>query len=322
MVTVHDVARAAGVSIATVSRSLSNPSMVADATRERVTAAAAMLGYEPNRQAAALRAGRAGAIGLMVPDLANPYFAAIAQGVAEAAREQDLGVFVVDSLEDQESEPRLLRRLAAQTDGVILASPRSVEADRAVVGSTPVVVVNQAGPRAVVSDFASGVRQSLEHLVALGHRRVVYVGGPAASWADGARRTALAAESRARRADGLEIVLLGAFAPTVDGGEAAVDAVVASSATAVVTYNDVAAVGLIRGLRARGIGVPDDLSVVSFDDTYLAALVTPALTSVSADLRALGRSATRQLVPQPEAEAAVHPVHLVVRDSTAAPRHR
>ncbi|QAY68975.1 LacI family DNA-binding transcriptional regulator [Xylanimonas protaetiae] len=322
MVTVHDVARTAGVSIATVSRALSNPSMVATATRERVESAAAALGYVPNLQAAALRAGRTGAIGLLVPDLANPYFAAIAQGVAETAREQGLGVFVVDSQEDPEAEPGLLRRLARQTDGVILASPRAVEADRAVAGTTPVVVVNQTGPRAVAADFASGVHQAVAHLVALGHRQIAYVGGPAASWGDAQRRTALAAEVRDRGADGLEVLLLGVFAPTVDGGESAVDAVAASSATAVVTYNDVVAVGLVRALRARGVRVPDDLSVVSFDDTYLAGLVTPALTSVRTDLRALGRFAARQLVePTDAAEPlTLHPMHLEVRDSTATPR--
>lgn len=323
MVTIHDVARTAGVSIATVSRALSHSSKVAPTTRDRVTSVAESLGYVPNLQAAALRAGRTGAIGLLVPDLANPYFAAIAQGVSEAAGEHELGVFVVDSLENSAAEKGLLRRLVRQTDGVILAAPRALRPDLDVAGDVPVVIVNQEGPRGVLSDFSDGVHQAVAHLVELGHRRIAYVGGPASSWGDAQRRAALATEVAERRADGFELIPLGAFAPNVQGGEAAAYAVAATTATAVVTYNDVVAVGLTRALRGVGLNVPADLSVVSFDDTFLASLVTPALTSVGTDLRAMGRAATHQLIDQPDdAGPVMQPMHLSVRDSTAAPRHQ
>ena len=321
MVTVRDVARAAGVSISTVSRALSVPDKVATETRDRVTAVAAELGYQPNRAAAGLRAGRTGAVGLLVPDLANPYFAAVAKGVAEGAREHGLGVFVVDSEEDPALEVELLRALAHQTDGVILASPRALEADRSAAGGKPLVVVNQDGPLAVSTDNAGGVELALEHLHELGHRRVAYVGGPARSWSDAQRRAALDGAGQL----GIEVVALGPHRPTVDGGAAAADAVVDSGATAAITFNDVVAVGLVRAVRERGLRVPEDLSVVGFDDTFLAPLVTPALTSVGADLREVGRRATDLLVGRLGAGSAngvpaaslLLPATIAVRASTA-----
>ncbi|QAY64275.1 LacI family transcriptional regulator [Xylanimonas allomyrinae] len=323
MVTVRDVAREAGVSISTVSRALSVPDKVAVETRERVVSVAAALGYQPNRAAAGLRAGRTGTVGLLVPDLANPYFAAVAKGVTAGAREHALGVFVVDSEEKPEVEAELLRSLAHQTDGVILASPRALDADLPAAGGKPLVVVNQGGPLAVGTDNAGGVALALEHLRSLGHQRIAYVGGPAASWSDAQRRAALHAAGGA----GVEVVMLGPFPPTVDGGAGAADDVVASEATAAITFNDVVAVGLVRAVRERGLRVPEDLSVVGFDDTFLAALVTPALTSVGADLREVGRRAIGLLVGRIGARAGsgaatrvLLPATLAVRESTTTPR--
>ncbi|GAB2450781.1 LacI family DNA-binding transcriptional regulator [Xylanimonas ulmi] len=323
MVTVRDVARVAGVSISTVSRALSAPEKVAAQTRDRITAIADDLGYQPNRAAAGLRAGRTGAVGLLVPDLANPYFAAVAKGAAAGARAHGLGVFVVDSEEDLRLEVDLLRSLAAQTDGVILASPRALDADRPAAGGKPVVVVNQEGPLAVGVDNAGGVSLALEHLRALGHRRIAYVGGPAVSWSDAQRRAALATAA----GTGVEVVALGAHSPTVDGGAAAAASVIASHATAAITFNDVVAVGLVRAVRARGLRVPEDLSVLGFDDTFLAPLVTPALTSVGADLREIGRRAVDLLVGRLAAGTTEGPTRrlllpatLAVRESTARPR--
>ena len=324
VVTVRDVARKAGVSISTVSRALAVPEKVAQETRARVEEAAAELGYQPNRAAAGLRAGRTNAVGLMVPDLSNPYFAMVAQGVAEAARSHGLGVFVVDFEESTELEVELLRSLAHQTDGLILASPRSLEADRAAAGAKPVVVINQDPPLAVGCDYRQGAAQALEHLAALGHRRVAYVAGPATSWSDRRRREGLLA-----RAEGLgvEVVVVGPQRPTVDGGGDAAQAVLESGVTAAITFNDVVAVGLVRAVQARGGRVPDDLSVIGFDDTFLAPLVTPALTSVGADLRDLGRRAADLLVERlarpgqpPGDEPDALPMTLAVRDSTAPAR--
>jgi LacI family transcriptional regulator len=179
----------------------------------------------------------------------------------------------------------------------------------------------------VVSDVAAGVRLAQDHLRGVGHQRVAYVGGPASSWSDARRRAALDAGSGGRQAVAREVVArevvaLGAYAPTVGGGMAAADAVVASGATAVITFNDVVAVGLIRAVRERGVRVPQDLSVVGCDDTFLAPLVTPALTSIGWDLRELGRNAAEVLAgllqsADGAATTLTLPGVLTVRDSTA-----
>jgi DNA-binding LacI/PurR family transcriptional regulator len=329
VVTVHDVARAAGVSISTVSRALADPERVARPTRDRVTAAARELGYRPNRAASVLRAGRSGALGLVVPDLANPYFAAIAKGVQARARERGVGLFVVDSDEDPDLETEAVAGLAPQTDGIVLCSPRAVDRSVAALAGRPVVLVNHHvdGLPSVVADHESGMLRALEHLRALGHRRVAYAGGPASSWSDGRRRAGLRAA--AARLPGVELVELGPHRPQVAGGHAAADVVLASGATAVVTFNDLVAVGLVERVRVRGLEVPGDLSVVGCDDAYVAELMAPPLTTLRSDLRGAGRAAVDRLVARPgkgedapPAGDVTLPVELVVRGSTAPPRDR
>jgi DNA-binding LacI/PurR family transcriptional regulator len=328
MVTVHDVARAAGVSISTVSRALTSPDRVAAATLDRVTAAARELGYRPNRAASVLRAGRSGAFGLVVPDLANPYFASVAKGAQARARQRGLGLFVVDTDEDPELEAEAIAHLAPQTDGILLCSPRAVDSALAALEGRPVVLVNQNvdGFPSVVTDQAGGMLRAVEHLRALGHRRVAYVGGPRSSWSDRRRREGL--REAVELFDDVELVELGDFRPQVVGGQAAADLVVASGATAVVTFNDLVAIGLVDRLRARGLQVPHDLSVVGSDDSYVASLVHPALTTLRADLREVGRRAVDHLAgvagPGRDTLADIPPldVELVVRASTAPPPAR
>src|SRR6478735_3471121 len=216
VVTVRDVARESGVSISTVSRALAEPERVAPETRDRVVAVANRLGYRPNRAASGLRAGRTGALGLVVPDLENPYFASITKGVQARARRTGHAVFVVDAGEDPALETELVTGLRSQTDGLVLCSPRAVEAG-----------------------------------LAAAHERYPDV----------------------------ETVAVGSFRPRVEGGRAAADLVVASGATAVLAYNDLVALGLVARLRERGVDVPRDLSVVGFDDTFVATLASPPLTT-------------------------------------------
>ncbi|TDE16050.1 LacI family DNA-binding transcriptional regulator [Jiangella asiatica] len=292
MVTVHDVARAAGVSISTVSRALAMPERVAESTRTRVVLAAQELGYRPNSAASRLRAGRTGAVGFVVPDLENPYFASLTKGAQARARACGYAVLVADTGEDPELEVELVTGMGPQIDGLVLCSPRAAERDLDAVGAVPLVLVNrELGVRpSVTANDVSGMRQAVEHLRALGHRCVAYVGGPARSWSDARRRAGL--DQAVRELPDVRAVQLGAFRPHVAGGHAAADLVVASGATAVVAYNDLVAIGLIERLRARGLDVPRDLSVVGWDDTFVATLASPELTSVGADLPALGAVAT------------------------------
>lgn len=326
--TIRDVARLAGVSPSTVSRALSLPAMVNAATRARVAAAVEQLGYEPNRAARGLITGRTGTIGLVVPDLANPFFASLTKGVQARARHHDVAVFVADTDEDPAAEAGLVRALSKQVDGVVLCSPRAGDEELAAIAQdTAVVLVNRsaAGIPGIAYDNEDGMRQAVAHLVALGHRRIAWVGGPATSWSTQHRGLGLRNAVESLRA---ELAPVGNFAPTYEGGMAAADQVVATGATAVVAYNDLVAIGLLARLHSRGISVPGDLSVVGVDDIAMSRMARPALTTVRLPKQEAGRIAVELLLAMlddpdgPGAAARHRQLHgelhgeLIVRDST------
>lgn len=327
MVTVHDVARAAGVSISTVSRALASPERVAAETRDRVTRVAAELGYRPNQAASGLRMGRTHAVGLLVPDLENPYFATVTKAVQARARGEGYEVFVADSDEDPEVEAELIGALASRTDGLLVASPRSGEAElRAALAGVTAVLANRELPGeqdgeapefpSVSVDDADGAAQVLGHLYALGHRRVGIAAGPSSSWSGGRRVAGLFAA--AGRWD-VELVELGTFQPYFAGGTQAADYAVAGDVTAVVAFNDLMALGVLDRLRQRGVDVPGEMSVVGFDDVQVATLVSPALTTVRAPLARLGRRAVDLLLARLRGDTptgAQLPVELTIRGSS------
>jgi len=334
MANARDVARLAGVSVSTVSRALADAPQVSATTRDRVAEVAAQLGYHPNTMARGLRLGRTHVLGLLVPDLENPSFASVTKGVHARARAAGYAVFVADSEEARSAEPALLAEFAQRVDGVIVASPRSDDASlRRALGDLPVVLVNRDVPGlpSVAGDDTDGVTQALGHLHALGHRTVAVAAGPASSWS-GTRRVA-GLRQAAERLDDVTLVELGAFRPYFSGGFAAADHAVASGATAVVAFNDLMALGMLDRFRGRGVRVPEDISLVGFDDVAFATLVSPALTTVRVPHVGLGRSAVDLLVDlldgghDPVEDAATTttaaqeqlPVELVIRGSTAVP---
>jgi LacI family transcriptional regulator len=171
-VTIRDVAAAAGVSQSTVSRALSTPDLVNPGTRARVQAVARELGYQPNRAARGLITGRTANLGLIVPDLANPLFAAVVKGVQAAARAADYSVFIADTDEDADTEPGLLRALAKQVDGIVLCSPRSPDAELVETGADTRGVLMTGvvgGYPAVPVDTAVGLGLGVDHVAGLGH---------------------------------------------------------------------------------------------------------------------------------------------------------
>jgi LacI family transcriptional regulator len=320
--TIRDVAQAAGVSPSTVSRALSMSELVNQATRERVQQAADRLGYRPNRAARGLITGRTGNLGLIVPDLANPFFPSIVKGIQARARQLDYAVFLADADEDADAEPRLVRALAKQVDGMVLCSPRMTEADlRTLNTETTLVLVNRrvTGIPALTVDNAGGMRQAIAHLQALRHVRVAWVGGPRDSWSNRERRRALRG---ATATAGMELVDLGNFAPQFAGGVAAADLVVAAGVTAVIGYNDLIALGLLSRLRARGIAVPDEISVIGTDDIPLSEMSSPALTTVGVPKEQAGRQSVDLLLSLLEGgddDAPARrelPAQLLVREST------
>ncbi|WP_419704483.1 LacI family DNA-binding transcriptional regulator [Promicromonospora sp. NFX87] len=325
MVTVHDVARAAGVSISTVSRALASPERVAAETRDRVTRIATELGYRPNQAASGLRMGRTHAVGLLVPDLENPYFATVTKAVQARARAEGYEVFVADSDEDPDVEAELIGALAARTDGLLVASPRSDDAElrAALVGVTAVLANREltGGSETpevpcVSVDDADGVAQVLGHLYALGHRKVGIAAGPSSSWSGSRRVAGLKAAAEQRD---VELVELGSFQPYFAGGTQAADYALAGGVTAVVAFNDLMALGILDRLRHRGVDVPGEMSVVGFDDVQLATLVSPALTTVHAPLARLGRRAVDLLLARLRGGTSASsqlPVELTIRGST------
>lgn len=322
-VTLHDVARAAGVSVSTASRALASSDLVASATRDRVNAIARELGYRPNRAASLLRAGRTATIGLLVPDLENPYFASLAKGVQARARDNEFAVLVADSDESPRREAGLLAQLAQQVDGLVIASPRGVNAGEVEELGRPAVLINARIDDLpwVGVDYEDAMMQSVQHLHALGHRRIAYVGGPRESRSDAIRRRGL--DEVAGRFEDVEIVDLGSFPPQVEGGQAAADLAVSSGASAVIAFNDLVAAGLVEVLGSRGVDVPGRMSVIGCDDTIVARLATPHLTTIAVDTRHAGELAVDLLMErldgagdQPSGRHLRVPVHLVVRAST------
>jgi LacI family transcriptional regulator len=324
-ITIKDVARAAGVSPSTVCRALSTPNLVRDETCERVRRSAAELGYSPNRAARGLITGRTANLGLIVPDLGNPFFPGVVKGIQARAREADYAVFLADTDEDPAAETQLVRTLAKQVDGLVLCSPRMGEQElRGFAAQTPLVMLNRRVGRLPAITFANvdGMRQAVTHLTALGHRRIAYVAGPRTSWSNRERVRGLRA---ATAAAGATLVEIGPVLPQFDGGVAAADPVLAAGVTAVIAYNDVIALGLLSRFNARGIAVPAAISVIGFDDIPMAAMVHPSLTTVALPMESCGRAGVDLLLGLLQDPARFGTTRrelgtqLMVRDSTTAP---
>lgn len=312
--TIKDVARACGVHVSTVSRTFSAPHLVNPATRSRVLAVADDLGYRPNRAARALTTGRTFNMGLIVADISNPFFPPLIKAAQAQARGRDYHVFVADTDEDPRVEEELIRTFTKQVDGVLLCSPRlSNKMIERLAEDVPFVVVNRRikGMPAVLMNVAQGAKLALEHLAGLGHRRIALVSGPIGSWTSNEMQ-GVAAESV-----GLDLVFFGPNQPTEAGGLSVAPEVAACGASAVLAYNDLVALGLIEGLSAMEIGVPDQISVIGFDDILPGRLNRPKLTTVAMPTVAAGRMAV-DLLLQSGGEGATVTLDtaLIVREST------
>ncbi|MBF9133538.1 LacI family DNA-binding transcriptional regulator [Plantactinospora sp. S1510] len=294
--TIRDVARASGVHISTVSRTFSAPHLVNPETRNRVLACAENLGYRPNRAARALITGRTHNIGLIIADIANPFFPPLIKAAESQARQRDYHIFIADTNEDPAAEEDLVHALAKQVDGVLLCSPRmSNSLIEQLSREVPLVVINRqvTGLPAVVMDVGQGARLAVEHLTGLGHRELALLGGPRGSWTN--REIRRSATAAARTADAA-LTVLGPNPPTEGGGIAMAEQVRRSGATAVLAYNDLMAIGLIEGLDSLGLRVPQDISVVGIDDIALSRLTRPKLTTVATPTAAAGRTAVDMLL--------------------------
>jgi LacI family transcriptional regulator len=264
-------------------------------------------------------------IALVIADMRNPAFAEMARGAEAAAAKSGYVMLLAHTRESGQQERLAIERLLPAVDGIVLTSSRMPDlAIRMIARQKPTIVMNRvvSDVPSVVPDNARGMRRAAEHLRDLGHHTVAYLAGPEASWADGKRWRSL---REATSELGQAVRRIGPGLPTVRGGEAAAGEWLQNQTSSVVAYNDQMAMGFIRALQKRGISVPEDVSVVGFDNSYEAGLVAPALTTVEAPLYALGSSAVTNLLAfargaqSQSGQPLVLPARLIVRGSTAVP---
>jgi LacI family transcriptional regulator len=327
--TSHDVAALAGVSQPTVSLVLSrNPkARVAAATRERVLRAAEELGYEPNVVARSLVRGRSYALGVVVPDVGNQFFADVVSGAQRVATDEGYAVFLCEQ-RDVPLDRHLETLRARQIDGVILdAAGADAVPDRAFDGLN-IVLIDQPSGRwpGVASDAEGAGRLAAEHLLALGHRRLAFV-GPSTDVHGFRMRERGFVRALADAGLALTSETLRRVPATLDGGQTAMRALLAlpERPTATFCANDLLALGAHKACTTLRVSIPRGMSLVGCDDIAFARLVTPELTTVAVPARELGARAARLLVRQIEGTALPTPrskplpVRLVVRGTTAVP---
>ena len=327
--TIRDVAQRAGVSVTTVSHVVNNTRPVEPNTQARVRVAIEALGYRPNLLARGLRSRKTNTIGLLVPDNSNPFFAEVARAIEDAGFEQGYSVILCNSdMKEAKQDAYLSVLLAKQVDGLILISsgdsPDPVK--RIMQAGVPVVVVDRElgdlPVDQVLVDNEQGGYLAGSHLVGLGHTRIGYIAGPSdirpsKGRVEGLRRALREAEleldPRAiARSDG-----------RYTGGEEAMRELLARrrDLTAIFAYNDLMAIGAVAVLRQAGLRVPEDISVIGFDDIPQAATTVPAITTVAQPTSELGNVSARLLlnrltsVADWEPSRVLLPTTLVVRES-------
>jgi len=327
-VTITDVAQLAGVSRQTVSRAINRKGEISPTTLQRVLQAVQALGYQPSQVARGLATRRTRTVGLVVPDITNPFFPEIARGVQDVARSQGYNVFLCNSDESPEQELQVLRSLAAQmVDGIVLCGSR-ISADQLIAFAEsywPLVVLNRElecpGVGLIAVDNQRGMQLAVDHLVGRGHRCIALLAGPVTS------------PSSQRRVQGYRRAMQGwnlpvapdwvvPCPPTVEGGQTEATSLLARhpEVTALIAYNDLVAIGACLACEALGRAVPASCAVIGFDDIRLAAMVRPTLTTIRVDKYELGRAAMQRLLTMlDQPETAIPPqvvdVELVIRES-------
>jgi LacI family transcriptional regulator len=303
-VTIRDVAELAGTSVSTVSNALSGQRAVGAATRSRVAEAVRTLGYRPNMAAHTLRTGIHNAIGLVVPDITNPFFAEVARGVEAAAQEQGWSVFLGNTELNEQREQVYLQRLGQAADGILFfpTSVRTTALETMVAEGKHVVVCDERlevpGAGIVLSDNHAGGRLAAEHLIAAGARHFAMVGGPEELPTSRDRlagfRLGLAAAGRSLKPSRL------VHAPTysIEDGRRCTAELLRGRARfdAVFAADDFLAIGVIQELRRQGRTVPGDVLVCGFDGIALGEMLEPTLTSVVQQSYQIGTEAARLLL--------------------------
>jgi LacI family transcriptional regulator len=330
---IKDVARHAGVSVGTVSNVLNRPDLVGAVTRDRVRAAIAELGFVRNESARHLRAGSSRTVGLVVLDIANPFFTDVARGVEDVVNAAGLALILCNSDDRPDKEAAHLAVLAEQrVQGVLITPTAQLTAELAALRGRgiPVVLVDRRAPDAdqcaVATDDVLGGRLAAEHLLEQGHRRIAFVGGHSDLPQVQERRAGV--EAAVREVPDAELTVLSPEELTVAGGRDAAGRVVGIPAarrpTAAICANDLLALGVLQEMVRQRVRVPEDLAIVGYDDIEFAAAAAVPLTSVRKPRQLLGRRAAELLLDEARAghrhEQPVFEPELVVRESSRVRR--
>jgi DNA-binding LacI/PurR family transcriptional regulator len=291
MVSIKDIARAAGVSHPTVSRALRDSPLVSAETKARIKQLAAEMGYSPDARAQSLVRGSTQTVGVVVTTIADPFIAPVVQGIEDAAQKQGYTVILCNSHSDPEREIGAVETLRSKrVDGLIVTSSRvgALYLDHLERIGVPVVLINNHNERSgrytysVSVDNRHGGCVATDHLLQLGHRRIAYVSGPA-DHSDDLDRLSGYRQALAQAGITFDAALVVSGTGRADGGERALPVLMALEAppTAVFCYNDMTAIGLMRAARAAGLSIPADLAVVGFDDIPFASYVRPPLSTIA-----------------------------------------
>ena len=335
--TLQDVARVAKVSTATVSRTLSNPNVVSESTRRRVSEAVKVTGYRINRAARTLRTQRAHSVLVLLPNLSNPFFSTILEGISRFLSKRGYSMLIASTKQVHDSGEHLIDYLDdARADGMIILDgglePTVVEMLENAPQSKRILFacewIDGANFPSVRCQNRQGARMAVNHLYELGHRRIAHVTGPDGNVLMQSRKDAFVAElAKLGLEQRPEWIFDGDF--SLEAGCVAAKAwiALADRPTAVFCASDELAMGFIAELSRHGYKVPEAVSVMGFDDIDLAEQFIPPLTSIRQDRLMIGETSAEMLMARIAApdddhsqDAAVLPVSLVVRESTASPR--
>jgi len=328
---IKDIARVAGVSHSTVSRALRKSPLVNPKTTAEIQKIAEDLGYQPSAVARGLVTRKTYTIGVVVTTIADPFVSEVVIGIELAANDHGYSVILANSNADPAREKSVVHSFAERrVDGIVVTSSRVGVLYTPLLAQmmVPIVLINNQHPgefvHSVMIDNVQGSREATAHLIGLGHRRIAYIGDQYGHQSD--------AERMQGYREGLDCAGL-PFVPelVVHGDSRPEEAIVAMDKllalddppTAVFCYNDMTALGVLRSMHIHGVRVPEDISIVGFDDLFIASYTQPQLTTVRQPMRKMGRMAMESLLKlmsgQTSAESVKVPAELIVRESTAPP---
>ena len=332
LISIKDIARAAKVSHSTVSRALHNSPLVSHQTAQRIRQIAHEQGYRPSAVARSLVTKRTRTIGVVVTRIADPFIAEVVNGIEEVANDHGYSVFLANSNANPDREVKVVHSFhERRVDGILVTASRvgALYMPLLTEMRVPTVLINNQHPgefaHSVMIDNPAASLKATEHLIKLGHIRVAYIGDHSGFQSDTER---FAGYRRALESADVPFLpeLTAHGDGTAEGGMHAMERLLALNQppTAVFCYNDMSALGALRAIRAKGLRVPEDISIVGFDDLFIASYTNPTLTTINQPMRQMG-SAAMEILPQlfNGAKSTTNVKvegQLIVRESTAQPR--